>query len=103
MESNVILELAYKWGTNPDWTYNDTFPAEYWSGASSSGTLVLLVNPDTVTVKKSAVWSEIPQLGGDAYQVTDVWSGSDLGCVKSQLDATISAHDTAAIVVGDAC
>jgi len=27
----------YKWGTNADWTFNATYPAEYWSGGSSNG------------------------------------------------------------------
>lgn len=30
----------YKWGINPDWTFNATNPAEFWSGKYTGGTLV---------------------------------------------------------------
>ena len=30
----------YKWGINPDYTFNGTVPAMYWSGSSSNGTMV---------------------------------------------------------------
>lgn len=96
--------MPYKWGTNPDWTFNETWPAEYWSGASSKGTLVLLLNPSNTTVAtKEAVWNEIPGLGEGAYQVTDVWTASDLGCVNGSYSADVAVHDTAAILVGQKC
>ncbi|KAF2194795.1 glycoside hydrolase family 27 protein [Zopfia rhizophila CBS 207.26] len=94
----------YKWGTNPDWTFNETFPAEFWSGASTKGTLVLMFNPYGETRTKTADFNEIPELeGGGSYQVTDVWAGKDLGCVDGKLDVDVQGHDTAALLVGQKC
>ena len=93
----------YKWGTNPDYTYNETWPAEFWSGRSQAGTLVLMLNPGDAEVEKEANWSEVPGLGGSAYQVTDVWTGADLGCVSDGYATNVSSHDTAAVLVGQAC
>lgn len=95
--------MPYKWGTNPDWTFNASFPAEYWSGASSNGTLVLLFNPYNDTRSKTADFGEIPGLGDGKYQVTDIWSGKDMGCVDWKIDVDVEAHDTAGYLVGDGC
>ncbi|KAK4938265.1 alpha-glucosidase maltase [Elasticomyces elasticus] len=66
----------YKWGANPDWTYDPYSPAEYWAGASQNGTLVLMLNPQNETTEtKEAIWSEIPGLGHGQFEVTDVWTG----------------------------
>ncbi|KAH8924798.1 glycoside hydrolase family 27 protein [Atractiella rhizophila] len=94
----------YKWGTNADWTYNDTFPAEYWSGKCKEGTMVLLFNPYDVATSKSALWSEVPGLKGHkSYSLKDAWTGRNLGCVASNYTVTVAAHDTAVIIVGKAC
>ena len=93
----------YKWGTNPDWTFNYTFPAEYWAGPSQQGHLVLLFNPYNQTEQKTAKWEEIPGLEDrESRQVTDVWTGKDLGCLESYT-ADVADHDTAVILVGDKC
>jgi len=92
----------YKWGTNADYTFNATYPAEFWAGPSSAGTLVLMLNTHDDTQEKTADWSEVPGLGGSSYKVTDVWSGDDLGCLQNYV-ANVTSHDTAAILVGDAC
>ena len=102
-DTNVAAPATpYKWGTNPDWTFNETWPAEFWAGNSSNGTLVLLLNPGDDTAQKEAVWSEIPGLEGSEYQVTDVWSGDNLGCLTSY-PVNVSSHDTAVVLVGAEC
>ncbi|KAB8233407.1 hypothetical protein ETB97_001359 [Aspergillus alliaceus] len=100
----------YKWGYNPDWTFDPVHPAEYWSGPSSTldGTLVLMLNSEDSDQTRTAVWSEIPELGGSAgkdsgHQVTDVWTGEDLGCVKGEYSVELQRHDAAALVVGQPC
>jgi alpha-galactosidase len=93
----------YKWGTNPDWTFNASFPAEFWSGASSNGTLVLMANYFDSAKNKTADFSEIPQLGSGKYQVTDIWTGSDLGCVDGKITVSVEGHDTAGFLVGESC
>ncbi|KAF2792488.1 glycoside hydrolase family 27 protein [Melanomma pulvis-pyrius CBS 109.77] len=92
--------MPYKWGTNPDWTFNASFPAEFWSGPSSvsNGTLVLMFNPYADGKTKSAVWDEIPELkGGESYHAVDIWSGLDLGCVEHGVDLLVEGHGTAGL------
>ena len=95
----------YKWGINPDWTFNATNPAEYWSGSSENGTLVLAFNPLSTAEEKKIDWSEVPQLqdAGNAFQVTDIWTGDDLGCVSGGITVTVASHDTAGYMVGKQC
>ena len=93
----------YKWGTNADWTFNATYPAEFWAGGSQSGTLVLMLNAGGDTASREAAWSEVPGLGGSAYQVTDIWSGDDLGCLTDNYEASVGSHGIAAILVGSQC
>jgi alpha-galactosidase len=95
----------YKWGTNPDWTYNVTNPAEYWSGHSTAGTLVLALNTLDVNATKHIVWSEVPHLDkwSEAFEVTDVWTGHSLGCVYGGISRVVASHDTIAYLVGKKC
>lgn len=95
----------YKWGTNPDWTFNATNPAEYWSGASTAGTLVMALNTLNVSAVRSIEWSEVPQLqkGRGSFEVTDVWSGKSLGCVEGGINEVVGSHDTVAYLVGKKC
>ncbi|KAF2143327.1 glycoside hydrolase family 27 protein [Aplosporella prunicola CBS 121167] len=94
----------YKWGTNPDWTFDQYRPAEYWAGDSVEGTLVLLLNTDNATATKEASWDEVPGLqAAGEYDVVDVWSGEDLGCKKDGVTVDIEAHDTAVFLVKEGC
>ncbi|PWI71730.1 glycoside hydrolase family 27 protein [Purpureocillium lilacinum] len=88
----------YKWGINPDWTYNSTNPAEFWAGDSKDGVLVLMLNTLGETTSKTAAWSEVPGLDASNHRVTDVWTGDDLGCL-GEYKADVASHDTAAILV----
>ncbi|KAJ9214005.1 hypothetical protein DTO166G4_4450 [Paecilomyces variotii] len=103
----------YKWGYNPDWTFDPAHPAEYWSGPWSKlgGTLVLMLNSEDVNATRTAVWSEIPELkgkeegnrGDDGYKVTDAWTGKDLGCVKKEYSVQLESHDVAVLIVKEVC
>jgi len=94
----------YKWGINPDYTFNSTYPAMYWSGTSSNGTIVALFNPTIEPMTMSAEYSEIPQLAGNlSYNVIDVWSGEDLGCKGNNVEVDVAGNDTAVFLFGDAC
>ncbi|KAL5319275.1 hypothetical protein ACEPPN_012325 [Leptodophora sp. 'Broadleaf-Isolate-01'] len=96
----------YKWGINPDWTFNATNPAEYWSGPSKAGTLVLALNTLSTPVWKEIIFSEVPQLSKEksaSYHVTDAWSGKDLGCVKGRIRRWVDSHDTIAFTLGKKC
>lgn len=94
----------YKWGVNPDYTFNSTFPAMYWSGASSIGTLVAMFNPTNNTMSMTADYSEIPQLeAGGCYNVVEVWSGKNMGCKDNSVEASVASHDTAVFLFEDGC
>jgi hypothetical protein len=94
----------YKWGTNPDWTFNATNPAEYWSGAGTNGTIVLLLNSLGSARNMSAVFKEIPELeSASQRRVIDAWSGQDIGCIAGSIDAEVASHDTAVYLVQEAC
>ncbi|KAJ5948012.1 hypothetical protein N7466_001027 [Penicillium verhagenii] len=96
----------YKWGYNPDWTFDPEHPAEYWSGPSSTlkGTLVLMLNTEDSTATRTAVWSEIPELKGhESYRVTDAWTGKSLGCVKKQHSVSVASHDVSLLLVQGSC
>lgn len=97
--------LPYKQGYN-NGTYNPNYPPEYWSGATSHGwNLVLLLNSEDVAASRTAVWSEIPQLGrhSNRYRVEDVWTGKDLGCVHKEYTVQLEAHDVAVLKVTGTC
>ncbi|TFY73767.1 hypothetical protein EWM64_g10245, partial [Hericium alpestre] len=32
----------FRWGVNPDWTYNATHPPAFWSGKSQNGTVIMI-------------------------------------------------------------
>jgi alpha-galactosidase len=94
----------YKWGINPDYTFNSTYPAMYWSGTSSNGTIVALFNPTVEEMTMSAEYKEIPQLASNAsYDVIDVWSGKSLGCVASSVKVDVAGNDTAVFLFGEEC
>jgi len=94
----------YKWGINPDYTFNSTYPAMYWSGTSSNVTIVALFNPTIKPRTMSADYSEIPQLSSNvSYNVIDVWSGESLGCKRNQIEVEVAGNDTAVFLFGDSC
>ncbi|KAF2104468.1 glycoside hydrolase [Rhizodiscina lignyota] len=94
----------YKWGTNPDWTWNSSYPAEFWAGSSSNGILVLMMNTYDETKTKIADWGEVPGLeAGASYEVVDAWTGKSLGCQEDGVNATVLAYDTAVLLVQDKC
>ncbi|KAK4504739.1 hypothetical protein PRZ48_002701 [Zasmidium cellare] len=101
-QDSVVSSPAqpYKGGVNPLWTFNATNPAEYWSGESSKGTLVAMMNTLDSTRTMRANWAEIPSLKAHGrYRVRDVWMDKDLGCVSGGLSRDVESHDTAILLV----
>ncbi|KAI8941534.1 hypothetical protein NX059_002750 [Plenodomus lindquistii] len=90
----------YKWGINPDQTWNETHPAEYWSGQSSKGTHVFALNTlDTANIK-TIEFAEVPGLASSTkYTVYDSWTGIERGDFVEYYSADVAAHDTMAIRV----
>ncbi|EHK97738.1 putative alpha-galactosidase B [Glarea lozoyensis 74030] len=52
----------YKWGVNADWTFDADRPAEYWSGESKNGFLVLALNTLQQKSQRTIVFQEVPGL-----------------------------------------
>jgi alpha-galactosidase len=91
--------LPYKWGINPAWTWNQTHPAEYYSGGSKRGIHVFMINTLNETITKSAIISEIPGLNPKKrYAVSDMWTHKKLGGFNKKVDVKLKAHDTAALL-----
>jgi alpha-galactosidase len=97
--------MPYRWGTNPDYTWNATYPAEYWSGKFKQGTLVLAFNNSPNNgVAKSIRYDQIPGLSGKkAYRLSEGWYGQSWGCFGEGLDVVMNSHDTAVVVIGEEC
>jgi alpha-galactosidase len=94
----------YKWGTNAMWTFNASFPAEYWSGQFKQGTLVAALNVADSTQTKNIYWSDVPELtDGKSYSVTDAWTDQKLGCFKDGIAMSIGAHDTGVLIITGEC
>lgn len=66
--------------------------------------LVWMLNTEEEKLEKSAVWGEVPELEeGKAYEVLDVWSGEELGCVRGNWTVEVESHDTAVLLVKGEC
>lgn len=93
----------YKWGYNPDWTFDAVHPAEYWSGPTSTGkTLVFMLNTEDGNATRTATWSEVPELKNSKkqhFKVTDAWTGASLGCIQKSYSVELESHDAAVLVV----
>ena len=88
----------YKWGINADWTWNQTHPAEYWSGRSSKGVYVFALNTLNATHTKAIDFAEVPELDAEAeYTVFDSWTGKKQGNFKGRYEAVVDSHDTAVV------
>lgn len=101
LSCTLILTNTSK-GTNPDWTYNSTNPAEFWAGQSSKGTMVALFNSLDASRTMTLDYSEIPGLTAGSYSVLNAWTGEDMGC-KGSFDTTVNSHDTAVYLLQSAC
>lgn len=80
-----------------------TSPPEYYSGASSKGTHVFIINTSSGPATKQFTFSNVPGLGtSGAFKVHDMWTGSDLSgdySVSSNFSVTVDAHDIKAYLI----
>ncbi|KAJ7634482.1 glycoside hydrolase [Roridomyces roridus] len=94
----------FRWGINPDWTSNSSFPAQYWSGPSENGTVIMLLNtlPEPATMFFNL--TESPWIrAGRQYSVRDLWSHTDNGtAVRNFTAENIPAHGVVAMLLKDA-
>lgn len=79
-----------------------TSPREYYSGKSSKGTHVFIINTSSSTATKQFTFSTIPGLGTGTWKVYDMWTGTNLsGTYPSTgtFSVSVAAHDTAAYLI----
>ncbi|KDQ12125.1 glycoside hydrolase family 27 protein [Botryobasidium botryosum FD-172 SS1] len=93
----------FRWGLNPDWTSNSTHPAQYWSGRTQNGTVVMMLN----TLNKQATMSfnltETPWLrSGRQYSVRDLWAHTNNGTAVRKISAQVPPHGVVALLLKDA-
>jgi alpha-galactosidase len=74
-------------------------PPEYYSGKSSLGTHVFIVNTNNGESNKTVEFASIPDLEGVRFLVHDMWTTEDLGVFTETFTITLAAHDTAAFRV----
>lgn len=74
----------------PDYTSNSTHPAQYWSGNSSYGIVVALLNPleEPATLAFNLTESWLFRAGTE-YKVRDMWTHTDNGTVIREFNATV--------------
>lgn len=88
----------YKWGINPDFTWNETHPAEFWAGESSTGVHVFVLNTIEEAIEKEVVFNEVPGLNAfELYTVHDLWTGEQHRNVGGGYKAVVQRHDTLAL------
>lgn len=76
-----------------------TTPPEYYTGTSSKGTHVFVINTGDSTATKTFNFANVAGLGSGSYIVHDMWSGQDLGTYSGNYSTSVAAHDTVAFYI----
>ncbi|KIY48460.1 glycoside hydrolase [Fistulina hepatica ATCC 64428] len=94
----------FRWGLNDDWTSNSSFPAQYWSGPTSNGTVFMLLNTLNEPANLTFNLTESPWIrAGRQYSVRDLWSHTDNGTAVRNFTAhDVPAHGVSALLLKDA-
>ncbi|OJA15461.1 hypothetical protein AZE42_02206 [Rhizopogon vesiculosus] len=91
----------FRWGINPDWTSNATYPAQYWSGPSENGTVIMLINTLSQPADMFFNLTESPWIrAGIQYSVRDLWTHTDNGTAVRDFTAIdVPAHGVVALLL----
>ncbi|KAF8438048.1 glycoside hydrolase family 27 protein [Boletus edulis BED1] len=94
----------FRWGINPDWTFNSSFPAQFWSGPSENGTVFMLINTLDEPTDMFFNLTESPWIrAGREYSVRDLWTHTNNGTVTRNYTATdVPPHGVVALLFQDA-
>ncbi|KAF9051753.1 glycoside hydrolase superfamily [Panaeolus papilionaceus] len=94
----------FRWGINPDWTSNNTHPAQYWSGPTQDGTVFMLLNTLNHPATMSFNLTESPFIrAGRQYSVRDLWAHKDNGiAVRTFTAKKVPPHGVVALLLKDA-
>lgn len=94
----------FMWGVNPDYTFNNSYPAEFWSGQSSQGVMVAMMNTLSETRTMTTVFGDVPELNANQpYRVINAWTGANKGCVSGSVKMKLEAHDTGVLLFKNSC
>lgn len=78
-----------------------TSPPEFYSGRSSKGVHVFIVNTDT-NATKTFDFARVPGLQsrtGSFFKIHDMWTGKHVGTFKESYSTVVDTHDTAAFLI----
>ncbi|KAK0302304.1 hypothetical protein LTR74_018051 [Friedmanniomyces endolithicus] len=93
----------FRWGVNPDFVSNSTHPAEYWSGNSSYGVVLMILNsqdrPAQMAFNLTESWAI---RAGRQYHVYDMWQHKMTGLAVRNMTFELPAHGVAALLLTDA-
>jgi len=83
-----------------------TSPPEYYSGTSSKGTHVFIINTSSSTATKMFTFANVPGLGSSGtWKMHDMWAGTDLAgsyAPTASFSVSVAAHDTVAYLIESA-
>ncbi|EJD03845.1 glycoside hydrolase, partial [Fomitiporia mediterranea MF3/22] len=81
-------------------TSDTSSPPQFFSGNSSAGTHVFIINTGSSTQTMSFNFADVEGLeGGQSYLVHDMWSGEDIGEFSGSFSTSVASHDTAALSI----
>ncbi|KAK1763271.1 putative alpha-galactosidase B [Phialemonium atrogriseum] len=103
-DPNVGESIApFRWGLNPDYTFDPVHPAAYWTGNSSYGVVFMVLNsldtPQEMSFNLTESWAI---RAGRVYSVYDMWSHTENGTVMRDMSFTLPPHGVAALLLNDA-
>lgn len=92
----------FRWGINPDFTSNASYPAQYWSGNSSYGVVFMILNTEDSSARMFFNLTESWAIrSGRQYSVYDMWSHTHNGTAVRNMTVTLPAHGVAALLLTD--
>lgn len=93
----------FRWGHNPDYTWDPAHPAEYWTGNSSFGVVFMVLNtqdaPRQMSFNLTESWAV---RAGRLYSVYDMWSHTHNGTAYRNVTLTLPPRGVAALLLNDA-
>ncbi|KAK7006262.1 alpha-galactosidase [Favolaschia claudopus] len=94
----------FRWGVNPNWSNNASHPAQYWSGESQNGTIVMMLNVLDEPADMFFNLTESPWIrAGRQYSVRDLWSHTDNGTAVRNISVeAVPPHGVVALLLRDA-
>ncbi|KAL0638315.1 hypothetical protein Q9L58_002617 [Maublancomyces gigas] len=80
--------------------YKTTNPPEYYSGQSTKGIHVFIINFTGAASTRTVTFSEVAGLSaGVSYKVYNMWTKTDVGTFTNSYSASVASHDTMAVLI----